>query len=200
MNIAELFNDASHVGFNDEARQFAEQFGDNLAGWWRECPCGSWLLWVAGNSGVEASILVAAACDCARQSLQFLPPDETRPESVIAVAERWTQNKATVEDCRKAADSVEAIQTEIGERLQSDLFPKPEGINVAAAMLAAAAAEMPANAAAFSHDPTWCANFGSKAAARAAAAARNAKGDDEWWAMQLACARLVRDRLPELAP
>lgn len=197
MNIAELFLDASHVGSPDKARTFSEPFGNNISNWWRECPCGSWMLWVAGNSGVVPSTLVTAACECARQSLRFLPPKESRPEAVIAVAEKWTEGVATVDDCRNAANSIGAIQTEIGERLQSDILPPIAGVNTAAAMLAAAAAEMPANAAAFSADQKWCAKFSSQAATRAAAAARHAIDDEGWWTMQKTCANLVRKTLPE---
>ncbi|QDU97725.1 hypothetical protein [Lignipirellula cremea] len=198
MNVASYFENASHVGAPEEAARFAASYGDRQDEWWRACPCGSWLIWVAGNCGVDPALLVAAACDCARQSLVYLPPGETRPESVIAVAESWIRERATVDECRQAGDSIGAIQRDIGDRLQdASLAPIP-GIFPAAAMMAAAAAEMPAMAAAFSGDPTLCANFASQAAARAAAAARFAVDDQEWWAMQARCAERVRRRIPEL--
>lgn len=196
LKIADLFVDASHVGHHIKAQEFSEPFDDQLENWWRECPCGSWLMWVAAKLGGDPLLLVAAACDCARQSIRFLPDDERRPVSVIEVAERWTRNLATADECRNAADQIPDIQSEIGERLQSDPDSTLPGVNTAAAMLAAAATEMPANAAAFAHDPGWFANFVSQAASRAAAAARNVGGEKDWWTMQEVCANLVRDKLP----
>ena len=195
MNIAELFNDASHVGSPKLARQFSEPFGSDFPSWWAEAPCGSWMLWVAGLLDTPPKKLVTAACDSARQSLRFIPSSETRPEAVIAVAEAWIEGHATIEDCRIAAESIGGVQLELGEWLQSNPVP---GINSAAAMLAVGAAEMPANAVAFSGDRTWCANFVSQAATRAAAAARHAIDDNAWWTMQKTCADLVRQSIPEL--
>ena len=197
MNIAELFIDASHVGRPDAAHQFSEPFDGDFPNWWSECPCGSWMLWVAGLTGTPPVKLVDAACGCARQALQFLPADETRPESVIAVAEKWVAGHATTDECRIAGDSIGTVSRELGERLQSDLLPPIPGVNAAAAMLAAGAAEMAAMAVAYADDPNWCANFASQAATRAAGAARYAGDDESWWAMQETCAQLIRRTLPD---
>ena len=81
---------------------------------WRECPRGDWLLWAAVTVGVDRTLVVRAACACARLALQYLPAGELRPLRCLEVTERWCDGRATIDEMRTAladADSYAALAT-----------------------------------------------------------------------------------------
>ena len=75
---------------------------------WNECQRGDWLLWLAAKLDIDRKILVYAASQCARTSLQYVPIDEKRPLIAIETAERWTRGEATLDEVKIAADAAYA--------------------------------------------------------------------------------------------
>jgi hypothetical protein len=63
------------------------------------------LLWIAVRLGTDRRAIVAAACECARLALRFVPDGELRPAVAIETAERWTRGEATLAEVRHAADA-----------------------------------------------------------------------------------------------
>ena len=76
---------------------------------WNECQRGDWLLWLAAKLDIDRKILVYAASQCARTSLQYVPIDEKRPLIAIETAERWTRGEATLEEVKIAARDNRAV-------------------------------------------------------------------------------------------
>ncbi len=78
---------------------------------WAACDRGDWMLWLAGKlagpPGDASRIpLVRAACDCAELALQVWEardPDSRRPHEALAVARRWCDGAATLEEVQAAA-------------------------------------------------------------------------------------------------
>jgi hypothetical protein len=61
---------------------------------WVKCERGDWMLWLLGKlSGKpmsdERKKLVLIACQCARLSLKYVKPGETRPLKAIELASAW---------------------------------------------------------------------------------------------------------------
>jgi hypothetical protein len=52
---------------------------------------------VAHKPGVDRSLVVLAACDCARTWLRHVPPGEDRPRLAIETAEAWCRGETTGE-------------------------------------------------------------------------------------------------------
>ena len=78
---------------------------------WRSCPRGDWLLWFAAKIGVDRRLVVAAACEIARDALPIFEgkyPDDNRPRKAIETAEEWCKGKATQEQVRMAAAAATA--------------------------------------------------------------------------------------------
>jgi hypothetical protein len=77
---------------------------------WDACERGDWMLWLAAKRcrkrGSKAHRhLVLAACECARQSLKFVPKGDDRPFAAIETAEKWASGDESVslDDVRNAA-------------------------------------------------------------------------------------------------
>src|SRR3972149_3370927 len=94
-----------------EALEWVEEY-DSLDEAWQVCERGDWSLWLAGKlSGSPDSDsrkrVVLAACQCARLSLKYVTPGETRPLKAIETAEAWSRGEGniTLSDVRKAADA-----------------------------------------------------------------------------------------------
>ena len=73
----------------------AERHPD-LATAWAVCPCGDWMLWLAGRLAGPPGhpsrvLLVLAACDCAEPALEHVPEGEHRPRIAIETARRWVR-------------------------------------------------------------------------------------------------------------
>ena len=80
---------------------------------WRECPDGSWMLWLLGMlSGPVGSKsrkkLVLAACKCARLALPHVPAGELRPLAAIEASERYCRGEATIDEVGAAARAARA--------------------------------------------------------------------------------------------
>jgi len=75
---------------------------------WRSCPRGDWLLWIAARLGVDRRVVVFAACQCAREALQFVPAGEDRTRIAIETAEAWTRGEATIDEVRTASAAARA--------------------------------------------------------------------------------------------
>jgi hypothetical protein len=101
--IAELF--APPPGYNappeaTRAGAWARPYGVDLARYWAECPCGDWMLWVAGwcrpvppwciNRGLPWAVRAGAAC--ARLSLQFLPDTDGEARTLLDRVEAWSHS------------------------------------------------------------------------------------------------------------
>ena len=61
------------------------------------------MLWLAGRVEVDRTVIVRAACACARTALRYVTDGETRPLAAIETAERWCDGLATVDAVRTAA-------------------------------------------------------------------------------------------------
>ena len=90
-----------------EAVEYAETH-KTLSSAWKSCERGDWMLWYAGKICTTESArkrLVLAACECARQSLQYVTAGETRPLIAIETAEKWARGESgvTIEDVQSAA-------------------------------------------------------------------------------------------------
>jgi hypothetical protein len=135
---------------------------------WNTCPRGDWLLWYAEQMGVHCSLMVLAACGCARLALPFVTPGDERPLHAIVTAEKWALGAADLSLVQRAsaADAAAAY--------------------AAYAAYAAAGAAAAASAAAYAADAAAGAH--AVDAAAAAAAAR--------YHMLLLCAATVRAHIP----
>ena len=70
---------------------------------WETCKRPDWMIWLAARRGVDRKTIVRVACACARTSLRFVPEGEDRPRLAIETAERWCDDRATIEEVRAAA-------------------------------------------------------------------------------------------------
>ena len=77
--------------------------------------------------GVLASLVVMAACKCARLALKHVQKGEDRPLKAIQTAEAWCKGKATIEQVRAVAY---ARQDEIGAVIR-DVNAMADGTNQA---------------------------------------------------------------------
>ena len=75
---------------------------------WETCKRPDWMIWLAARRGVDRKTIVRVACACARTSLRFVPEGEDRPRLAIETAERWCDDRATIEEVRAAADAAYA--------------------------------------------------------------------------------------------
>jgi hypothetical protein len=71
---------------------------------WQECDKADWLLWLAART-LPHSLVVLAACACARTALSHVPAGEERPRLAIEAAERWAkeptaENKVLLQKAR----------------------------------------------------------------------------------------------------
>lgn len=73
---------------------------------WRECPRGDWLLGIAERLGAPHMALVRAAIACAR-----VADGDEEAVTVLAVAERWTEGRATEADVEAATTALESVQS-----------------------------------------------------------------------------------------
>ena len=69
---------------------------------WRNCKRSDWMLWIAcvlcKQNSKQHRRIVLAACKCVRLALKYIPKSEKRPLIAIRVAEKWANNKATLEE------------------------------------------------------------------------------------------------------
>ena len=129
---------------------------------WRECPDGSWMLWLCAKVGVRRELMVLCATGCVRSVLHLTPAGEDRPRLAVAVAEAWCYGRATREEVRAAANAANAAARAAANTTYAD----------AAAYAAAAAAAHAAYTAA--EDAAYVARVAYHAAYLAATAADEA--------------------------
>lgn len=67
---------------------------------WATCDRGDWMLWLAINL-LPRKIVVKAACAVARVALKY----ELRSLKAIEITEAWCEDKATIEEVRRAASA-----------------------------------------------------------------------------------------------
>lgn len=90
-------------------REAVEWVGDrDLATAWAECERGDWMLWLVSRLNTDCKLLVLAACDCAEQSLKYVPVGEDRPANALAVARAWCSGQATLKQVVAAANTAYA--------------------------------------------------------------------------------------------
>jgi hypothetical protein len=100
---------------DDEGRQWAATYGEDVAGAWRGCPRGDWLLALAVGLQVAHSAIALAARDCA--ALAPVPPSESARRTVADALETidlWARSEATAADCHAAAVSAANTATPAG--------------------------------------------------------------------------------------
>ncbi len=56
---------------------------------WESCEYADWMLSLAGRLSVPHSLIVLAACDCARTALPYVKSGEDQPRLAIEADERW---------------------------------------------------------------------------------------------------------------
>ena len=153
---------------------------------WRQCENGDWMLWLAGELGVDRRLLVLAACDCARTALKHVPKGEDRPLKAIEVAEAWTRGEANLDQVRAAA------------RAAANAANAASAAAYAAASAAsaayAAAYTAATSAAAYAANAAYAAAYA--AADTAAWAASASAADDARATANLEHSRLVRATIP----
>jgi hypothetical protein len=186
--VSEIFTSETPVSFPDAAKAFADACGTDFHSWWQNAPQGDWLIWSAGQFGVDLRLLVLAAAACTRTSLYLLPESEMRPSYAIDLAERWTRGEATEEECANAADKL------YNECKPVEAFG--DSMKAAAAMTAVGAAEAVVSAAGRSHDRDLCVRLATISVNRTAIAARHAGGLEAMRAANRNCAQIVRQAIP----
>lgn len=65
---------------------------EGLEQFWATCRSGQRLLWVADRAEVNRQSRVAAALECARMVLRFIPEDESLPRKALALVEAWVRD------------------------------------------------------------------------------------------------------------
>ena len=74
----------------------------SLRTFWKTCPRGDWMLWLAFRAGVDPKLMVLAACKCARLVLRYVK-DGTQSGRAIELGERFAAgNRVTSAMLRKA--------------------------------------------------------------------------------------------------
>lgn len=116
---------------------------------WDKCPRGSWLLRIASQIGVDGRLVVLAACACARESLKYVNPAESRPQLAIDAAERWTRGSATIEEVRDA--SLAAFRAAAAGATYAEAYAATAAAYVSMLDSVYAAASYSAIAAAYAH-------------------------------------------------
>jgi len=110
------------------------------------CARGDWLLWLARRLEIDRKLIVLAACECAEQSLKYIPKGEDRPRQAIETARAWTRGEATLEQVRATATAADAAAAD------------------AAAAYAAAYAAYAADAYAYAYAAAYAAGYADYAA------------------------------------
>ena len=72
---------------------------------WNTCKRADWMLWYATRVLNDRKLIVLAACDCAETALKYVPKGEHRPAKAIETARKWCNGKATIKQCRAAANA-----------------------------------------------------------------------------------------------
>jgi hypothetical protein len=129
---------------------------------WNTCEQADWMLWLLATMIKEKKwpsrkTVVLCACDCAETALKFVPEDELRPKIAIQTARKWITGKATIEECKKAAEDAYAAASYVASA------------SSAAAYAAAAASSYAAYAAAYATD-AYATDAASSAASYSAVA------------------------------
>jgi len=81
---------------------------------WDACDRPDWMLWLLGKlvkaGQYSRKRLVMSSCKCARTSLQYVKPGETRPLKAIEAAEAWASDApdVTLDMVEQAADAADA--------------------------------------------------------------------------------------------
>ena len=91
------------LGACEEAVAWAQNY-TSLGLAWKACERGDWMLWLLdrfSESQEQHQQIVLAACQCARLSLRFVPPDEKRPLRAIEAAEEAAEHKRCADIVRK---------------------------------------------------------------------------------------------------
>jgi len=135
---------------------------------WHHHQNGEQLLQIFADLDIGRSLVVRAACDCARTALRYVPKGEDRPRIAIETAEAWCEGRASIGQV-SAAGSAAADDA--------------RGANAAHAGAAAAAAAHAAHADVAAYAAANAAYYAAAAEA-AEAAARKQHAD------------LVRSRIP----
>ena len=146
---------------------------------WTGCPRGDWLLAIAARAGVERSLLIEAAADCAHTALEFLR-DEPRPAQAIEAARAHAGGAADV-DLRARFDAAEAAA---------------EAAQAAGDMASASASRAAAFATRVGEDPFAAAASASHAVEAAVAATGDCAMMQVLTYTHDRCADLVRARIP----
>jgi hypothetical protein len=161
---------------------------------WLACERGDWLLWIAARLGVDRRLVVAAACDCARLALAYVPEGEARPRLAIEAAERWTRGDGTSEEVRDACDAAYVAYASVSAAYAAyaAAYSSVSAVDFIYISYATAAADASATA---------VANASAAAAASAVTIANAfAAIDAAYFAARTAtmrtCADLVRTRIP----
>jgi len=118
----------------------------DLAAAWAECERADWMLWYAAWKAPR-TLVVRAACACARTALRFVPDGEDRPRLAIRAAKRWANNPT--EENRNAADDAGAdawVATGTAEAAAWAAWTASAPAGSATAAAAGAAAEVAADA------------------------------------------------------
>jgi len=69
---------------------------------WRSCQRGDWLLWACAKLGIDRTLIVLAACDCAEPAATY--SDDPRVAAAIKTARDWASGEVILEYVRRAAD------------------------------------------------------------------------------------------------
>ncbi len=89
--LADLFDPPE--GFNapvgaHEGADFARQFGDDFASYWRACPRADHMLYVAGWHDIDLRGVLVGGVAVVQQCVDLLPPDDTA-RSEFDLLRRW---------------------------------------------------------------------------------------------------------------
>jgi hypothetical protein len=112
---------------------------------WNSCERADWMLWIMDKMIKEKKwpsrkTIVLCACDCAETALQFVPEDELRPKIAIQTARKWITGKATIEECKKAADDAYDAYAAYAADADADAYAAHAAAAAARAAIAYAAA------------------------------------------------------------
>ena len=138
---------------------------------WNTSRNGEYMLRKAEEIGVNRKLLVAAACECVRLALKFVPEGEERPRHAIEVTEAWCRGEVGIEKVKEAAKEAYAAAS-------ASAYAHAYAAHAYAAHAASAAASA------------------SAYAASAAASASAAYDNKERLRALALCAKIVRKHIP----
>ena len=110
-------------GAQNDFVSWAQPFGPDVVALWQACPRGDWLLALAARLNAEPRTLVLAACRCAQNALDHLPPEQTNVVSCLQTIRAWAEGSdvgLSIETLDGMRSQLEAARDQAQDQAQAE--------------------------------------------------------------------------------